>query len=650
MRAERTYVHSPRMKEVNHSTNYGKESSSSLSRRSILGGIGVATALSVLPSVSAQEGSSDEEFDPIEANSWEILQGYATGELTAESVVESYLDRIYQYEDELNGVITINPNALERARELDEAAEPGGLQPEGTLSPDARGPQNLVGPLHGIPVLVKDNINTEDLPTTTGAVALKDTTPEEDAPIVQNIRDAGGIVIAKANMDEFAFGYTSSSSMAGTAYNPYNTERTAGGSSGGTGCGIGANYATIGIGTDTGGSIQIPSLSNALVGIRPTTQLLSGDGVSPLNARQDVAGPMARTVADAAIMLDVLAATDPGDTMTYHQYKNTPHANGDQYVDYLNEDGLDGARIGVYTDWLPDPEVVGSDVRDAFDDALATMRAAGATIVSQLETPPAELDAAYRGATTNYDWENYLETIPGFETIEDIVTTGETESCGLAGNIGDPNTVDELLEETAFSNPYYWQRRLQEYILEQMDEADLDAIMFAGNWDVPTPDYSEGLTWGAADNQLSPKTDWPTITVPVTYNEEGAPIGMQLLGPKWSEPQLISLAYSYEQADTVREPPEDFGSVEAGEVEWDVNVIEQWNEDRIVYDTVDEPCEIDLDGEGIEPLANVDTRNLPGGSSGTTQTTDSDTESSDEGDDEPSDEGDDDIDTGNLPS
>lgn len=577
---------------------------------------GAVSVVGLSSSTSGQDGAPiSSDFDPIESNSWEILQGYLAGTLSAEEVVESYLDQIYENEDELGGVISINPNALERARELDEAVEPGGAnptvltEPDGTDSTEPEVRRQLVGPLHGIPVLVKDNINTHDIPTTSGTVALSGTTPIEDAPVVKNIRDAGGIVIAKANMDEFAFGYTSSSSMAGVAYNPYNTERTAGGSSGGTGCGIGASYATIGIGTDTGGSVQIPSLANSLVGIRPTTQLISGEGISPLYSRQDTAGPMARTVADAAVMLDVLAAPDPGDTLTYQQYKNTPYVDGNQYTDYLNNDGLEDARIGVYSEWLPD-----GSVGDVFDNALSNMRSAGATIVSHLEPPPSELDNAYRGATINWDWENYLETIPGFDTVADILSTGETQGCGLNFAIGEPNTLDELLEEPEFGSPYYWQRRLQEYILEQMEENDLDAIMFPGNEDVPSPDYSVG-TWGPADNQLSPKTDWPTITVPVGYTDEGLPVGMQLLGPQWSEPQLISLAYSYEQFETARTAPEEFNSISDTGINWNQDTIEEWNEERIVNDTVEEPCDVDTstaltDKDSKAEIA-PDTKNLP---------------------------------------
>lgn len=591
------------------------EDNKSLTRRGILGTAGAVAVSGLLSGVgSGDEHTSSEEFDPVEANSWEIRRGYETGAFTAVEVVEAYLDRILAYEDQLQAVITINPNAIQRAEELDEAAEPGGArasESEESGSASVTAPRDLVGPLHGVPVLVKDNCNTDDIPTTTGTVAMEDSIPTESADIVQNIRDAGGIVIAKANMDEFAFGYTSSSSMGGTVYNPYNLERTSGGSSGGSGTGMGANYAAIGIGTDTGGSVRVPSLANSLVGLRPTRQLVSGAGVSPLYSRQDVPGPMARTVADTALMLDVLAAPSPGDGLTYHQYGKTPYADGNRYTDFLNEDGLDGARIGVYADWMPEGEI-----REQFESVFDEMEDAGATIVSYLESPPDDLtDSAYRSSTINWDWLNYLETIEEYDSIEDLALTGELESCGITFALEEPETIEGLKENVEFSVSYYNQRELQQYILSQMERDDLDMVMYPGNQDVPTPDYSEDIDWGPANLQLSPILDWPSIVMPVGFREDsGVPIGMEFLAPKFEESKLIEAAYAFEQLTEAREPPADFGPVEGEGGDWDADDIAMWNEARPVYNTVGEACDIpDGSSASTSPQdLSVDTRNLPG--------------------------------------
>ncbi|MCU4924949.1 amidase family protein [Halobacteria archaeon AArc-dxtr1] len=566
-----------------------------MSRRSMLGTVGAVAASGMFAGCASL--LADEGFDPIDASPAEIMEGYEQGVFTAEDVVGFYLDRIYAYEDDLQAVISINPHAMERAAELDDALESDGM----------------VGPLHGIPVLVKDNINTDDIPTTTGAVALEDSIPPESATIVDNIRDAGGIVIAKANMDEFAFGYDSSSSMGGQVYNPYDLERSAGGSSGGSGAGMAANYAPIGIGTDTGGSVRVPALANNLVGVRPTRQLVSGEGVSPLHSSQDIAGPMTHTVEESALLLDVMASVDPDDPLTLESYENTPHADGNQYTDYLNEDGLEGARIGVYSEWVPDEDDEDededlSDIIEIFEDALTDMAMAGATLVTDLEPPSGGfVSDAYRGDHTHMDWNNYLETIEEFESLDELVATGELESCGMAGTIEDPDSLEELEEDIDFLHPFFEQRQLQHYILRQMHENDLDAIIYPGNWDVPTVD---GWGWGPANLHLSPVLDWPSIAMPVGFTDDGAPVGMEFLGPMWSEPELFELTYAYEQVADAREPPEDFDLVEDTGIEWDASTIENWNDERPVYDTVDD-CEVDEDAIGTDSDDGPDMSNLP---------------------------------------
>ncbi|ELY58636.1 amidase [Natronolimnohabitans innermongolicus] len=610
------------MNGENETTLTADESGSiSLSRRSVLGATGAVAVSGLLAGLGGARTA--DELDFIDATALEIREGYERGEFTAKAVVEYYLDRIHEYEDALQAVISINPNALERAAELDAAlgvedspSNPGGGPPshaEGNPPAHAGGGSpsgELVGPLHGIPVLVKDNVNTDDMPTTSGTVAMADSIPAESATIVEQIREAGGIVIAKANMDEFAFGYSSSSSLGGTVYNPYDLERTAGGSSGGTGAGIGANYAPLGIGTDTGGSVRVPSLANNLVGLRPTRQLVSGDGVSPLHSSQDVPGPMTTTVEDAALLTDVLAGVDPDDPLTLEADGKTPHAAGGQYTDYLNEDGLEGKRIGVYSDWMPDEDE--ADIAALFGEAISDIASAGATVVSGLEPPSGSfVSDAYRGNHTHMDWNDYLEGIAEFDDLEELAASGELESCGITSSLELSDDVDELAEDLDFVQPFYEQRDLQHYVLRQVHENDLDAIAYPGNWDVP-PAEGRG-SWGPANLHLSPVLDWPSIVLPVGFTDDGAPVGMEFLGRMWSEPTLFEIAYAFEQVSDNREPPADFGPVDGTDVDWDADAIEAWNDERPVYNTV-EGCGVsgvratNADRPGTE---GVDTSNLP---------------------------------------
>jgi amidase len=295
----------------------------------------------------------------------DIHQAYQNGDYTAEQLTQAYIDRINEFDldSTTNAIVLINPQALEDARRLDEEFKNTGA----------------LKPLHGIPVIVKDNYNTKDLQTTAGSAALAGFEPSTDAYQVKKLREAGAIILAKSNMAEWAFSpRVTISSLAGETRNPYNLNHTTAGSSGGTGAAVAANFGAVGLGTDTGNSIRGPSSHNALVGFRSTLGLTSREGIAPLYLRNDVGGPMCRTVEDATRILQLIAGYDPNDPVTSHAQGKV----ADNYLDYLDENGLQGARIGVLrtlSEDDPHPEV-----KSLFEQAISDLSDLGATIVDPL--------------------------------------------------------------------------------------------------------------------------------------------------------------------------------------------------------------------------------------------------------------------------
>src|SRR5688500_5315908 len=298
-----------------------------------------------------------------EASVRTIHRALDTRQATCVQVVQHYLDRIEAYDDRgpaVNAIITVNPRALETAAEMDR------------LDGAARARR----PLHCIPVVLKDNFHTADMPTTGGSVTFKNLQTPADGFVVKKLRDAGAIIVAKANLHELARAGTTASSLGGQTKNPYDLTRTPGGSSGGTGAAIAANFGVLGTGSDTGQSVRSPSSANAIVGLRPTRGLVSRAGVMPFSTTQDEAGPMARTVDDVARMLDVMAGYDPDDPITAFGHGRKPAS----YAAALDSGALKGARIGLLTDFMGgDP--IHADVNRAVEQAVATITAKGATVV-----------------------------------------------------------------------------------------------------------------------------------------------------------------------------------------------------------------------------------------------------------------------------
>ena len=484
------------------------------------------------------------EFNVIETTINDIHDAMARGQITAQILVETYLTRIATYDKQgpaLNAIITINPNALKVAEELDAAYTQSGL----------------TGPLHGIPIIVKDNYDTFDLPTTAGSLSLTTSVPPDDAFQIRKIREAGGIILAKSNMAEFAFSpyQTVGSALAGYTRNPYAPNRVTAGSSGGTAAAVAANFGAVGLGTDTGNSIRGPSSHQNLVGIRSTMGLTSRDGIVPLNLARDIGGPMARTVTDAVIVFDVLAGPDPNDPVT--QVSNEYRAAN--YTDYLNVDGLDGARIGVLRE-LSD-ETADDEIIARFNEALASMRQLGATIVDPINLPQDETtvsDDRPRCNRFRFDLNAYLETLGPQAPVKSLADILESDRLH-------PTIRQRLESAEAITIPPNQQpgcrlqadrdERLRLRIQTVLTDGDLDALVYP-TWDNP-PRLIGDLNSPHGNNsfQLSPPTGFPAITVPMGSVGIELPSGLQFLGTAWSEPKLIAIAYAFEQGTQHRIAP-----------------------------------------------------------------------------------------------
>jgi Asp-tRNA(Asn)/Glu-tRNA(Gln) amidotransferase A subunit family amidase len=495
----------------------------------------------VIGVLGCQSPEPSQPIDLTELTVSEIHQAYEAGKFNSQQLVEAYLARIEQVDNKINSLTIINPDALAIAIELDEEYQR----------------TNVLRPLHGIPLIVKDNINTKGLPTTAGALALKDYVPEADAFIIQKLVDAGAIIIAKSNMAEWAFSpMHSESSTAGTTRNPYNLEYVPAGSSGGTAASIAANLGVIGLGTDTGNSIRGPSSHCALVGFRTTLGLVSRSAIVPLYFRNDVGGPMCRTVEDATKVLEAISGYDPEDPITHYSEGKIPAS----YRQFLVEDGLVGARIGVLRsirDYDPEPEIA-----ELFNQALKDMDSLGAQVIDSVVIPGFDsLKENQWCADFRKDVEAYLAKYVRSDTmkkLEDIIRVGTNSEhaasrlATLAENSGrweDP--------EIKCLDAYTDVRRIafREAIEGVMDSLQLDAIVYP-SWhnkpariDVFSEEYK-----GDNSQIISPHTGQPAFTVPMGFISNNLPAGLQFLGRMYAEGTLIKLTYAYEQGTQHRRP------------------------------------------------------------------------------------------------
>lgn len=486
------------------------------------------------------------QFRVEEATIAGVHAAFRDGSLTCRGLVEAYLRRIEAYDRNgpaLNALVAVNPRALAVADSLDRRYR-------------AAGP---VGPLHCVPMIVKDNMETLELPTTAGSLALQGLMTGTDAFQVARVRAAGAIVLAKSNMAEFAFSpyETVNSVLPGYTKNPYALDRVTAGSSGGTAAAVAANLGLAGLGTDTGNSIRGPSAHQALVGIRSTMGLTSRAGIAPLNLSADIAGPMTRTVADAVAVFQVIVGEDPDDPAT-------AAGRGRPAVDYGSElvrTGLRGARVGVLSQAWDRPSA-DAEVRAVFAQALDDLRAQGAVVVDGVTLD--SLDAWRRGVTgvcNPFKWEiNAWLARHGdkaaVKTLEEVIRSQRfhpsiekrlelAQAAELPPDAGNP----------ACASRDAYRAKLRAGVLRLMDSLRLDALAYP-TWSNP-PRLIGDLNTPHGDNSqvFSPATGFPAITVPMGYTRGSLPAGLTLFGRPWDEATLIRLAYGYEQATTHRHPP-----------------------------------------------------------------------------------------------
>lgn len=483
----------------------------------------------------------------------DLQAAFGAGTLTAERLVQMCLDRIRAFDAQgptLRAVITVNTRALETARALDAERK-------------TKGPRS---PLHGIPVLLKDNIDTADMPTTAGSLMLEGSIPPDDAFLVKRLRDAGAIVLAKLNMSEFASG-PAHSSLGGQILNPHALARSPSGSSGGTGVAIAAGYGIVGFGTDTGGSIRGPSTANGIVGLKPTHGLISRDGIVPLALSFDTGGPMARSVYDVAVTLGIVAGIDPADAAT----KKSAGQTAADYTQSLTAGALKGARIGIARDFLG----ADTEVDWIVEAALEAMRRQGATVVD-VRIPRWLLDV--KGEF--YNAIRYPEFTA--QIADYLATTGPTFPKTLAQLIDSATKILGTREDGAGPNPGRWSlmRResgsgtLDDYryttvrdhglplvrgVLEGLFAAQsLDAIVYPTAPRRPAliaapPEVPGG--GGDTPSNLANLSGFPDLIVPAGFTSDDLPVGLSFLGRAFSEARLLALGYSFEQATRARRQP-----------------------------------------------------------------------------------------------
>jgi len=501
----------------------------------------LATVSTTLPG----QTPAAEPFRVEETSIADVHAAMRTGRLTCHALVEQYLRRIDAYDKNgpaLNAIVVVNPAALRVADSLDARFRREGL----------------TGPLHCIPVIVKDNFETVDLPTTAGSLSMQGFVSNKDAFQVRRLREAGAIVLAKSNMAEFAFSpyETVNSILPGYTKNPYALDRVTAGSSGGTAAAVSANLGEVGLGTDTGNSIRGPSSHQALVGIRSTMGLTSRAGVVPLNLSADIAGPMARTVADAVAVFQVIVGYDPADSATVTS-RSRPIPN---YSASLVRDGLRAARIGILRQAYERP-TLDPEIRDVFARAVAELRLAGATVIDSVPLPGLDsLFAAHRGQCNpfKYDLERWIANTGNrtpVKSLEEIIKSGRYHP-SIQKRLELAQAVDQSPEQNpGCKDRDQFRDGFRAMVLRAMDGAKLDALIYP-TWSNP-PRLIGDLNTPAGDNSqlFSPSTGWPAITVPMGYTRGTLPAGMTLFGRAWSEPTLIRLAYGYEQATHQRHPP-----------------------------------------------------------------------------------------------
>jgi len=490
----------------------------------------------------------------------QIHAAFRDGSLTCRSLVEAYLRRIEAHDKhgaKLNAIVLINPDALKTADDLDRRYRQSGP----------------AGPMHCVPVLVKDNYETIDMPTTAGSLSLKGMMTGKDAFVVKRLREAGAVMLAKSNMAEFAFSpvETVNSILPGYTRNPYDTSRVTAGSSGGSAAALAANFAAIALASDTGDSIRGPAAHQALVGLRSTMGLVSRAGVVPLNLAADIAGAVTRTVEDTVAVLQVIAGEDSNDPVTAAS-RGRVNPN---YASALDKAGMKRARLGVLHQAYDTP-TLDREVDDVFRGAMGELRRLGAEVIDPVAVEG--LDALRRTQSGGcnqfkYDLNRYLSGLGDkapMKSLADIIKSRAFHP-SIQARLESAQTADDVPGESAGCRSRdEFRVKLRAAVLKLMDDQRLDALIYP-TWSNPPRLIGDLNTPGGDNNQFfSPSTGFPAITVPMGFTRgdtlhpnaqtprvggPGLPAGLQFFGRPWDEATLIRLAYAYEQATHHRRPP-----------------------------------------------------------------------------------------------
>lgn len=513
-------------------------------------------------------------FEVTGASISDIHTAILNGEATCESIIEAQLERIDSLDrkgPELNSIIHVNEDALTEAKALDEKFNETGE----------------LGALHCIAVTLKDNVNTKDMPTTGGALANNQ--PESDAYIASNIRNAGGIIISKANLHEYAFGYTGGSLLGGIPRNVYDLSKGPGGSSSGTGTSVAASLAVVGIGTDTGGSIRVPSSVQGLIGLRPSMRLVSQDGIMPLAPFQDTAGPICREVMDCATFLNVITGYDSSahsgqredfaidSPLMSNGYQYLVETGVSDYTEQLDMNAFEGARIGVIRDLFGDgDDIENQEVQRIMELAIENMRLLGATVedvtVPELDDTLSTYVSLSRYEFT-YSLTDYLTSWSSdfdlhYRSFDEIYSSGEyldrsAGSFAFYASLGGDRWNDETYLKNVYERPDVVRGRFNR-ALDNTDEygdrigVGYDILIYPSITGLAGA-YGGNPTSSGSANRLSPYTGFPALTMPVGYSsiesEIPLPVGLEMLGREFSEAELLSFAYAYEQAYQPRIEP-----------------------------------------------------------------------------------------------
>ena len=504
----------------------------------------LAAALALVPGAAAHAHSTlptlpiiqDQGVEVFEASITDLQEAMSDGRVTAVQLVDAYLARISAYDQggpALNSMVYVNPNARAQAVALDQERALRGAR----------------GPLHGIPIILKDNYDTADLPTSAGSIALAGMIPPDDAFQVRKLREAGAIILGKSNMHELAAGITTISSVGGQTRNPYDPSRNPGGSSGGTGAAIAASFAAIGWGSDTCGSIRIPASHHNLFGLRPTKGLSSIDGIIPLSHTQDVGGPLARTATDLAIGLDATIGADAADPAT-RILADRPLPG---FVDALDAEALQGARLGVLT-MLFGEATEDEEHAQLVRAALDSMREAGAELID-IEIPGLDSilsESSLIGHEFKWDLIDYLAATPGapVTSLQDILDQG-LYHVQLEASFRRRAAMVER-DSTAYDRAVAKRGAARDAVLATMDEQSLDALVYPT---IRRRAAQIGDPQRGSNCRLSATTGFPALSVPAGFTDAGLPTGLELLGRPLEDARLLALGFSFEQSTQPRRAP-----------------------------------------------------------------------------------------------